>query len=229
MVRCDYIMTTIVNMRTVRMKRLITVLIGVSLLIIMMSACAQKPSAEQETGGRTEITTIAEDNDGAEAETKVSAESAESLNEETNTEPESPESLTTEQAEQSKEDETMNQTQFYITANGITFTADFADNESAEALRDLLAEGDLTINMSDYGGFEKVGSIGESLPRKDTQISTDVGDIMLYQGDKIVIFYGTNSWSYSRLGRIDGADANDMLSAFGKGDTDITLSLTNPQ
>lgn len=223
-------MTTIVNMRTVRMKRLITVLIGVSLLVTMMSACVQKPSAGQATDGQTDIPTIQNTEDSTEeAGTKESAEGAESLKEETSTEPKEAESPTTEQTEQSKEDDSMNQTQFYITANGITFTADFAENESAEALRNLLRDGDLTISMSDYGGFEKVGSIGESLPHKDTQISTDVGDIMLYQSDKIVIFYGSNSWSYSRLGRIDGADTNDMLSAFGKGDTDITLSLTNPQ
>ncbi len=196
-------------------------------ILFMTSACAQKPSAEQETGGQTDITTIlyTRDSTEEEAETEASAESEEPLA----TEPEEAESSDEELPEQLEEDKTMNQTQFYITANGITFTADFADNYSAEALHDLLREGDLTINMSDYGGFEKVGSIGSSLPRKDTQISTTAGDIMLYQGDQIVIFYGSNSWSYSRLGRIDGADANDLLSAFGSGGTDITFSLTNPQ
>ncbi len=136
---------------------------------------------------------------------------------------------TTGLAEQQKEEEPMKQAQFYITAKSTTFTANFADNGSADAFRNLLSEGDLTINMSDYGGFEKVGSIGTSLPRKDTQISTTTGDVVLYQGNQIVIFYGTNSWSYSRLGKIEGATAETLLSAFGNGDVAITFSLTMPQ
>lgn len=123
----------------------------------------------------------------------------------------------------------MKQEQFYIIVQSTTFTADFADNESADAFRELLGDGGLTVSMSDYGGFEKVGSIGQSIPRNDTQISTETGDIMLYQGDKIVIFYGSNSWSYSRLGRIDNASAEDLISALGNGDTDITFCLTKPQ
>ncbi len=122
----------------------------------------------------------------------------------------------------------MKEAEFYITANDTTFTANFADNDSADVFREKLREGDLTINMSDYGSFEKVGSIGTTLPRKDTQISTTTGDVMLYQGDQIVIFYGTNSWSYSRLGKVDGASAEDLLSAFGSGDAAITFSLAKP-
>ena len=123
----------------------------------------------------------------------------------------------------------MKEAQFYITAQSTTFTANFADNDSADAFRDLLREGDLTINMSDYGSFEKVGSIGTSLPSNDTQISTTTGDVVLYQGNQIVIFYGTNSWSYSRLGKVEDATTEALLSAFGSGDVAITFSLTNPQ
>lgn len=123
----------------------------------------------------------------------------------------------------------MEEAQFYITANGTTFTANFAENSSTDAFRDLLREGDLTIHMSDYGSFEKVGSIGISLPRKDTQISTTTGDVMLYQGDQIVIFYGTNSWSYSRLGKIEDASAEALLAAFGSGDVTVAFSLAKPQ
>lgn len=132
----------------------------------------------------------------------------------------------TEQSEQSKEEESMKQTQFYITANGTTFTVNFADGVGADSFRELLGKGDLTINMSDYGGFEKVGSIGQMLERKDSQISTTTGDVMLYQGNQVVIFYGNNSWSYSRLGRIEGATAEKLLSAFGSGDVTVTFSLT---
>ena len=88
---------------------------------------------------------------------------------------------TTELPKKQKEEKPMREAQFYITSQSTAFTANFADNGSADAFRELLRKGDLTINMSDYGGFEKIGSIGTSLPRKDSQISTTVGDVVLYQ------------------------------------------------
>ena len=84
-------------------------------------------------------------------------------------------------------------------------------NPSTEELKKMLP---LTINMSMYGGFEQVGSIGHSLTRNDKQTTTQYGDIVLYAGDKIVIFYGSNSWSYTRLGHIDlsQSEMTDLLS-----------------
>ena len=84
-------------------------------------------------------------------------------------------------------------------------------NASTEELKKMLP---LTINMSMYGGFEQVGSIGHSLTRNDKQTTTQYGDIVLYAGDKIVIFYGSNSWSYTRLGHIDlsQSEMTDLLS-----------------
>jgi hypothetical protein len=75
------------------------------------------------------------------------------------------------------------------------------DNASVEALKALATEG-LTIEMSMYGGFEQVGSIGQSLPRSDAQTTTASGDIVLYSGNQLVVFYGSNSWAYTRLGHI---------------------------
>ncbi len=123
----------------------------------------------------------------------------------------------------------MKEEQFYITAGSSTFAADFSGTASADAFRDLLIDGNLTVSMSDYGSFDKVGSLGTSLPRNDTQISTVAGDIMLYQGNQIVVFYGTNSWSYSRLGKISGADGEQLHSALGDGDVEITFSLEKPE
>lgn len=88
-----------------------------------------------------------------------------------------------------------------ITAGGTVFTAELADNSSAQALKELLADGPLTIEMSDYASMEKVGPIGTDLPRNDEQISTDAGDIILYQGNSLVIYYGTNSWNFTRIGK----------------------------
>ena len=86
---------------------------------------------------------------------------------------------------------------------------------------ELLEEQPLTIQMQNYGGFEKVGSLGESLPASDQQTTTQPGDIVLYQGDQIVIFYGSNSWSYTRLGRVD--DLTGWADALGTGDVTVTL------
>ena len=80
---------------------------------------------------------------------------------------------------------------------------EWEDNGSVEALKELCQEGPLTIRMSMYGGFEQVGSIGQSLPRDDSQTTTQAGDIVLYSGDQIVVFYGSNSWAYTRLGHVD--------------------------
>lgn len=112
-----------------------------------------------------------------------------------------------------------------ITAGDTTFTAMLADNSSAEALKELLAEGSLTINMSDYAGMEKVGSIGTSLPRNDEQISTGAGDIILYQGNSLVIYYDTNSWNFTRIGKIEGVTGEELLETFGDGDVTVTFSL----
>lgn len=112
-----------------------------------------------------------------------------------------------------------------ITAGDTTFTATLADNSSVEALKELLAEGPLTINMSDYAGMEKVGPIGTSLPRNDEQISTGAGDIILYQGNSLVIYYDTNSWNFTRIGKIEGVTGEELLDAFGSGDVTVTFSL----
>ena len=118
---------------------------------------------------------------------------------------------------------------FYIEAGGTVFTADFADNTSADAFRELLVLGDLTIEMSDYGNFEKVGGIGESLPQNNESITTEPGDIILYQGNSITIYYDTNTWSFTRLGKIANVTRDELLDALGDGDVTVTFSLTDPR
>ena len=75
-----------------------------------------------------------------------------------------------------------------------------------------------------YGGFEQVGSIGTSLPRNDSQITTRAGDIVLYSGNQLVVFYRSNSWAYTRLGHITDQDATSMAELLGNGDVTITVS-----
>lgn len=111
---------------------------------------------------------------------------------------------------------------FYVTVGGETFAATFADNAGAQALSELLAEGPITIQMSDYAGFEKVGALGQSLPTSNRQTTTQAGDIVLYQGNQIVLFYGSNSWSYTPLGRV--RDLTGWEAALGSGDVSVTFS-----
>ena len=102
---------------------------------------------------------------------------------------------------------------------------EWEDNESVRALKNLCSDTPLTIQMSMYGGFEQVGSIGTSLPRNDVQITTGAGDIVLYSGNQIVVFYGSNSWAYTRLGHITNQDAAGMSKLLGNGDVTITISM----
>ncbi|MDE6770524.1 MAG: hypothetical protein K2J78_12440 [Muribaculaceae bacterium] len=112
-----------------------------------------------------------------------------------------------------------------LTVGNNSMTATLVDNEATRSLLDLLAKGPVTINMDDYGGFEKVGSLPQSFPTSNTQITTQPGDIMLYQGHNMVIFYGNHSWSYTRLGKIDGATADNVRQFLGSGNISLTLSL----
>lgn len=107
--------------------------------------------------------------------------------------------------------------------NGEEYPVEWEDNESVEALKELCP---LTVQMSMYGGFEQVGSLGKSLPKNDVQTTTDYGDIVLYSGDQIVIFYGSNSWAYTRLGHIL-ADKEIMVEALGNGDVTIDVMMTH--
>lgn len=100
---------------------------------------------------------------------------------------------------------------------------EWADNEAVEALRELVKEEPLTIQMSMYGGFEQVGPIGQRLPASDSQTTTQSGDIVLYTGSQIVVFYGSNSWAYTRLGHITDQSAEDMKNLLGNGDVTITI------
>lgn len=112
-----------------------------------------------------------------------------------------------------------------ITVGNTTFTATLADNSSVATLKELLMEDPLTINMSDYGNMEKVGPIGTSLPRNNEQITTGAGDIILYQGNSLVIYYDTNSWNFTRLGKINDVTQEELKEILGEGDITVTLTL----
>ncbi|WP_303825449.1 flavodoxin [Ruminococcus flavefaciens] len=117
------------------------------------------------------------------------------------------------------------ETKLLISVGDKQLTATLADNSSVQALVDLLQKGDITIDMSDYSNFEKVGELPESLPKNDEQIDTDYGDLILYQGNKFVIYYDKNSWNFTKLGHIDNITQGELKAILGEGDVTVTLSL----
>lgn len=121
-----------------------------------------------------------------------------------------------------KEDETANM-KLTLKIDGIEVDVIWSDNDSVRALKNLAKDG-LTINMSMYGGFEQVGSIGSTLPSSDTRITTNPGDIVLYSSNQIVIFYDSNTWSYTKLGHIN-LSKSELTDLLGDEDVVITLSL----
>ncbi len=116
--------------------------------------------------------------------------------------------------------------------NKITFTigetnltATLAENSATEELKKRLKTAPVTIDMRDYGGWEKVGSLGFDLPAIDEEITAEPCEFVLYQGNQLVIFYGSNSWSYTRLGKLENVTQAELKEILGSGNVTITLSL----
>lgn len=178
-------------------------LLFICLLVLCLTACAPndtQPTSESHTTGSGTIL--------AENENNVS-------------------SAKNNTSDKTEEQNTMEQHTFYVTIEKNVFSATFADTVGAQALKNLLQEGPITINLRDYGGFEKVGALGQSLPTDNAQTTTQAGDIVLYQGNQMVLFYGSNSWSYTRLGKIN--DLSGWRDALGGGNVNVTFSLSNTQ
>ncbi len=110
-----------------------------------------------------------------------------------------------------------------VQVGDVVFSATLEENEAVSALVEMMQESPVVIQMSDYSGFEKVGPLGTSLPANNSQTTTQAGDIVLYNGNQIVIFYGSNSWSYTRLGHIN--DLTGWEDALGSGDVTVIFSL----
>ncbi len=122
-----------------------------------------------------------------------------------------------------KQEETMMEKELKMRIEETEVQVTWEENESVQALKELVKDKSLSIQMSMYGGFEQVGSIGTSLPRNDRQTTTNSGDIVLYSGNQVVVFYGSNSWAYTRLGHITNKNQNDMRDLLSNGDVTITF------
>ena len=112
-----------------------------------------------------------------------------------------------------------------IKVNSNILEVKLEDNEATKSLVERLKNGDISVNANEYGGFEKVGNLGFSLPRNDKGITTSAGDIVLYQGNQISLFYNSNSWSYTKLGKVQNVSGAELKNILGSGDVTLILSI----
>lgn len=189
-------------------------------LLFTIAACGSS-GEEQNTGKKTEFGTNLPNpsdaglEDAKESETEAGAVQKSEVQ---------PEIQPTESTQERTEQE-ITEMKMKIQVGDTTFTATLAENSSVDALGELLADGPLTLNMSDYANMEKGADLGVILPQNNEQMNTQAGDIILYQGKTFVIYYDTNSWSLTPIGKIDNVDAESLRSALGAGDVTVTLSL----
>ena len=113
-----------------------------------------------------------------------------------------------------------------MTIGSTPVSVKWEDNESVNYLKELCRDQPVIISMSMYGGFEQVGNIGADLPRNDVQTTTASGDIVLYSDNQLVVFYGSNSWAYTRLGHITDKTSQEMTELLSVGNVTITLSIS---
>ena len=120
-------------------------------------------------------------------------------------------------------------TKMYITIDGRTEAVTLTNNSATQALVAKLQEASVTVTLNSSGGFEIWGTLGFSLPTNNEQINAQPGDIVLYNGSNICMFYGTNSWNYTLLGKIDGLSESELRTFLKAGESNIsvTLSLSN--
>ena len=110
-----------------------------------------------------------------------------------------------------------------ILINGLSLSASLENNETGKSFYEIIGEG-ITLELAEYGGFEKVGSLGKQLPRDDKRITTKAGDLILYQGSEFSIMYGSNTWSYTKIGAIDDVDKINLKTVLGNGDVIINIT-----
>lgn len=111
-----------------------------------------------------------------------------------------------------------------LTVDGTELTVSWENNQAVKELVAYVQEEDILINTSRYGGFEQVGSLPQGFSSSDRQITTCPGDIVLYTGDQMVLFYGSNSWSYTKLGHIEGLTRQELTDLLGKDSVEVRLA-----
>lgn len=205
------------------MKRKITAaFITISLMALFLGACGRAETGEADTKIDEDTQVASEINESRvrdEVSEVTETASVGSGNDKTGEEAGDSEIKTEEDTEK----------MLQMRINGTAVNVLWEENESVEALMELCKDSPLEIQMSMYGGFEQVGPLGTDLPRNDMQTTTQAGDIVLYSGNQIVVFYGSNSWSYTRLGHITDQDNEGMAELLSNGDVTVTISMEAQQ
>lgn len=188
-------------------KRIVVMGLSALAAVLLLAGCGQTSGSGNEPEYEIEVQTEETD-----AETEIETETEE------------------EAADMSSSDETDNEEgigvmTMNVQVGDVSFTAALEENDAVSALIEMMEEGPVTLEMDDYSGFEKVGPLGTSLPASNSQTTTQAGDIVLYQGNQIVMFYGSNSWSYTRIGHI--TDLTGWEEALGSGSVTVTFSVVS--
>ena len=174
------------------------------------------PAKEEENKAETPETDAQEPvPDGTENPVSTDVPSAE-------TQPEKPESST--EADAPVEEEPVQMPTLMLSIDGTPVTVQWEDNETVSELLTAAQNGAIEVSASRYGGFEQVGSLPQSFSRNDVQTTTQPGDIVLYSGNQLVIFFGSNSWSYTRLGHIEDLSADELTSLLDRDTVSIGVS-----
>lgn len=126
---------------------------------------------------------------------------------------------------QQEETTQMNRKTLELAVDGTALNVQWEDNDAVDDLLKMVQNGEITVETSRYGGFEQVGSLPDSLTRNDSQMTAQPGDIMLYSGNQIVIFFGSNSWSYTKLGHVSGVSENELSTILDKETATVTISV----
>ena len=191
------------------------------LSIIALCGCAALFSA----CGNTESNSISQRSTSAQQEQKTEATT---ISETKDDKAVSEETIDFSAAEETPEPAVVNKgtedMKLKISVNGTELTATLADSTAAKELAEKLKAEPVTVTLNEYGGFEKVGDLPWPLTQADESTVTEAGDIMLYQGDQMTIFYNSNSWSYTKLGHIDNITGEELAKLFGEGNITVTLS-----
>ena len=190
------------------MRKIIAILLLAAIAVFTLSACGASDSQASP--------------DAAQARAEPSPSEAGSHAEEADTDAPDNEKIS-DAGEETAEEAAV--PELKLTINGQELTVIWEDNESVGALLTFASDSPATVEMSMYGGFEQVGPLGTSLPRNDVQTTTQAGDIVLYSGNQLVVFYGSNSWAYTRLGHITDKTAAELAELLGNGNVTLTISV----
>ena len=201
------------------MKKQIATVLCLIFLIVLLTACNR--------ADKTEPTDPHKETQAAAVQTEQPTEITATQITKEPTAPEATQAIVsqTDEATEYEEPTEERATSLRMTIGDTPVSVAWEDGDAVEALRELCREKPLTIEMSMYGGFEQAGSIGTALPTADRQTTTSPGDIVLYSGDQLVVFYGSNAWAYTPLGHITDQSESELTDLLSNGDTTVTISL----